>query len=149
MKTPHPHAEIIKAFVEDTSVVIERKHPDSLVWKPADIEDVLNIRGETGKHEFRLKPAMRSITLADGTVVSWPEPMRVAPNRKKEIRDENDCVTVVLTTVWLALPIRVSPFIWSDSIDDFKYLKAGFCHLTEEAAQQHRKALVLANGGEL
>ena len=131
----HPWEHIIIAFAADTSVGIERKHPDSPVWKPADIEDVLNIRGETGKHEFRLKPAMRSITLQDGTVLEWPEPMRVAPadgqfhwqTHSGEVRRSN----------------------WCGSTYQAELLKTGFCHATEEAAQQHRKALVLANGGEL
>ena len=131
MKTPHKHPEILKAFIEDTSVKIERLI-DGLNWCNSYIEEV------TGYPDglYRIKPAMRSITLADGTVVSWPEPMRVAP-AVGSIYWVQDCFS------------GVSRIKWNGDGADYVALKAGFCHLTEEAAQQHRKALVLANGGEL
>ena len=125
----HPHAEILKAFIEDTSVKIERLI-DGLNWCNSYIEEV------TGYPDglYRLKPAMRSITLADGTVVEWPEPMRVAPAEDTEF--------------WL-VGDTIRQRAWTDAYWNANALKAGFCHMTEEAAQQHRKAIVLANGGEL
>ena len=126
----HPHAEILKAFVEDTSVKIERMIDGN--WRNSYIEEV------TGYPDglYRLKPAMRSIALQDGTAVEWPEPMQVAPADG--------------TKFWTLESHQVNDWAWNSAI---KYmhlmLKAGFCHLTEEAAQQHRRAIVLANGGEL
>ena len=131
MKTPHPHAEILKSFIEDTSVDIE--YENAAGWDIAYPAQLINdIHGVVG---FRLKPAVRSITLQDGTVLEWPEPMRVAPadgqfhwqTHSGEVRRSN----------------------WCGSNYQAELLKTGFCHLTKEAAQQHRRAIVLANGGEL
>ena len=130
MKTLHPHAEILKAFADDTSVKIERQEKSDSNWYQSSISTLINYP----EKKFRLKPAMRSITLANGTVVEWPEPMRVAPEYEQ---------------FFIAGYEMVVESNWNDSAWQQQVLKAGFCHLTEEAAQQHRKALVLANGGEL
>ena len=132
----HPHAEILKAYAEDTSVQIEARYTDGLgeKWHPARIEDVLK-PSLLHTYEYRIKPAMRHLTTQDGTVVEWPEPMRVAPAEG--------------TLYWCACTRGVSDMRWTNHSVDCELLKAGVCHLTEEAAQQHRKALVLANGGEL
>ena len=131
----HPHAEILKAFAEDTNVEIECAEKHGGVWCAANIETVIcEIKG----FDFRLKPAMRSITLQDGTLVEWPEPMRVAPGREQLFFViDPSCNGGIATTYWRDL-------LWQQQA-----IKAGFCHLTEEAAQQHRRAIVLANGGEL
>ena len=129
----HPHADILKAYADDTSVEIE-KQAHRTGWIEASIYAVLDLARETG-WEFRIKPTMRSITLQDGTVVSWPEPMRVAPEYGTKF---------FVVDTW-----TISMCEWTGTGWTSIALKAGFCHLTEEAAQQHRKALALANGGEL
>ena len=128
MKTPHPHPEILKAFIEDTSVKIERLIDGN--WCNSYIEEVTGYPDDL----YRIKPTMRSITLQDGTVVSWPEPMRVAPDYEQ---------------FFIAGYERAVESNWTGSAWQQRVLNAGFCHLSEEAAQQHRKAIVLANGGEL
>lgn len=131
MKTPHPHAEIIKAFIEDTSMDIE--YENAAGWEIAYPAQLINdIHGVVG---FRIKFKMRSITLQDGTVVEWPEPMRVAPKDGTEY--------------WELRGTQVVRDTWDCFEVEHQQLKAGFCHLTEEAAQQHRHAIMLANGGEL
>jgi hypothetical protein len=54
----HPQAEILKAYAEDTSVEIEWF--TQRIYLPADIGMVV-IHPE---REYRIKPAMRSITLS-------------------------------------------------------------------------------------
>ena len=126
MKTPHPHAEILKAYADDTSVEIECHNPDRL-WDKVDIDSVIDYPG----FEFRIKPKMLSIN-----GIEFPEPMRVAPE--------------IGTPYCVVDSSRVRGYIWDgSSLSAGAELKSGFCHLTEEAAQQHRRAIVLANGGEL
>ena len=127
----HPHAEILKAYAANTSVEIERQEKSDSNWYQSSISTLINYP----EKKFRLKPAMRSITLADGTVVLWPEPMRVAPAHGTEFFELKPC--------------SVTMYRWTGISWNYETLKAGFCHLAEEAAQQHRNAIVLANGGEL
>ena len=129
MKTPHPYPEILKAFIEDTNVHIEEEYKPG-DWRLCGIGFLVSCPSGN----FRLKPAMRHLTTQDGTVVSWPEPMRVAPDYEQ---------------FFIAGYERVVESNWNGSAWQQQVLKAGFCHLSEEAAQQHRRAFVLANGGEL
>ena len=94
--------------------------------------------GEWGAHtlrnatvEFRVKPTPQrrlSVTLANGEVVSWPEPVREA------LKDGREYWAVHYDGV-------VSDVTWAgDTIDEF-VLAFGNVHLTREAAQEHADAL--------
>ena len=118
----HPQAEILKAYAEDTSVEIERRFTKTETWVDSGIDQVMYY-AKAGT-EFRLKPAMRSITLTEGTVVEWPEPMRVAPKDG--------------TPVYLVVVTDVNRMLYSSTCSwHYAAIDAGFCHLTEEAFEAH------------
>ena len=87
---------------------------------------------------FRIKPKPQRriiVTLANGEVVSWPEPMREAPE--------------VGANFWhidyWGIPIR---YTWGGDNTDKRYLAFGNVHLTKEAAQEHADALYKLNTQE-
>lgn len=88
--------------------------------------------------EWRVKPRLMHATAMDGTVVEWPEPMRVAPD--------------VGTEYWMPVPTTTpknEPMIWDGDGFDKWLLGNGWCHATEENAAQHAKALaILTRGGK-
>ena len=80
--------------------------------------------------QFRIKPKPQrrlSVTLANGDVVSWPEPVREALKDGQEY--------------WLVFADgHVSSLIWDGHDMDSEYLAFGNVHLTREAAQEHADA---------
>lgn len=80
-------------------------------------------------YKFRRK--QKTITING---IEVPEPMRVAPQ----------CGTFY----WFISPVfGVSEAAWVNDTNDRKFLSIGICHKTREAAEQHRRALILASGG--
>lgn len=80
--------------------------------------------------QFRIKPTRRrlSVTLANGEVVSWPEPVREALKNGKEY--------------WFVdFDGVVEKCEWDGGGFDKKNLAFGNCHLTKENAQEHADAL--------
>jgi hypothetical protein len=53
MKTPHKHAEVLIAWLNDQSIKLEYKHSAWLFWQPQD-EEVTPITHP--KYEWRIKP---------------------------------------------------------------------------------------------
>lgn len=90
-------------------------------------------------YEFRIKPTpprRLSVTLANGDVVSWPEPVRGALKDGQEY--------------WYfdALGL-VNRLTWDGGSCDLKTLAFGNVHLTREAAQEHADALRKINTQEV
>lgn len=81
--------------------------------------------------KYRRKPKMLSVTLANGEVVSWPEPV-------KELRSGDN--------YWY---IGASGRAHFDSYQicntENKIIRMGVAHLTREAAEQHSEALLKIN----
>ena len=85
----------------------------------------------TAGYEFRIKPKPQrrlSVTLANGEVVSWPEPALVELPRG--------------TRFWYVCWWRaIDSSTWDGAKPDKLYLAFGNVHLTREAAQEHADAL--------
>jgi hypothetical protein len=123
----HPHKAIIDAWTADTTLEIERYKLHDASWERSSVGEVFHFNG----WKFRIKPKMRSVTV-DGVNYEFPEPMRVAP----EIGED----------FYLAC-MKSTCRRWGGGDEQSFWLKAGFCHLTKEAAEQHRRALLAVNGG--
>ena len=79
--------------------------------------------------DYRRKPKMLSVTLANGETVSWPEPVR---NVKFNHR------------YWLPIHSNKTLQRFKSTNDDYLF-EYGVCHLTKEAAEQHAAALLKIN----
>jgi len=123
----HIHAELMKQYAEDALTtdkpweLWECKGPKSNEW------DNLRI-GPTWYecHQYRRKP--RTININGHEV---PEPMREKPPYG--------------AYYWVAdLRYEVSPvqYVWEAHESDKKWLRAGLCHSTKEAAEAHARALL-------
>ena len=91
------------------------------------------LRAVAGGSHVRRRP--RTITIAG---IEVPEPMREAPTRGTQYH----CPDLLMRglTSWAG---------WSEAKTDYQSLARGICHYTEEAAQQHARALIIASGGEV
>lgn len=93
---------------------------------------------QSGTHQFRIKPTPQrrlSVTLANGEVVSWPEPVRGAL--------EYD------TMYYFVKGGEVVQCEWDNHRLDKARLAAGVIYLTCEAAQEHADALHRINTQEV
>jgi hypothetical protein len=126
----HKHAELMMQYAQDA---METDKP----WERWEIfiKDSWRDLGEcfffAKEEEYRRKPKMLSVTLANGEVVSWPEPV-------KELRSGDD--------YWY---IGASGGAHFDSYQicdtENKIICMGVVHLTREAAEQHSHALFKIN----
>ena len=83
---------------------------------------------------YRLRPIACKITLQDGTVMEYPEPVRYSLNYGDiyyAIDDIKD--------------YSANEEVWKNDSIDHKWLKSGIIHLTEQAAQQHLEVLQAIN----
>ena len=128
----HKHAELMMQYAQDameTSEPWERWAlflPNGCGWV-----DCTSNPSWYDHIEYRRKPKMISVTLANGEVVSWPEPV-------KELRSGDD--------YWY---IGASGGAHFDSYQicdtENKIICMGVVHLTREAAEQHSEALFKIN----
>jgi len=132
--TPHPHAEFLHLVIngEDTSdweVKHKSKAYPNTTFSPASdyAGSVLNF---PGFWTVRRKP--KTIRIGEMEV---PEPMRVAP--------------AVGTHYWIVSVSEEFSYwsTWAGDKSDFYCLERGLCQSTKEAAELHRKALILVSGG--
>ena len=122
----HKHAELMMQYAQDA---METDKP----WERWEvfIKDSWLDLGEcfffAKEEEYRRKPKMLSVTLANGEVVSWPEAV-------KELSSGDD--------YWY---IGASGGAHFDSYQicntDNEIIRMGVAHLTKEAAEQHADAL--------
>ena len=129
----HKHAELMMQYAQDAMETDkpwerwEMKYPTEKDWLTLDCNPLWQ-----GAIEYRRKPKMISVTLANGEVVSWPEP------HKGDLNVWQHCYLVVhngdVEHVCLALH---SP--------KHKSVQFGMVHLTKEAAEQHSYALFKIN----
>lgn len=97
-------------------------------WHPAKDSAVV---AANPKFRFRRKP--KTITING---IEVPEPLRVDPGYKEVYWIASVSYNCAQTSVWR-----------SDDVDK-KWLASGLIHSTKEAAEQHRRALILASGGD-
>lgn len=81
-------------------------------------------------YKFRRK--QKTITING---IEVPEPMRVSPAYGSEYWVANPCFGSADRNTWTCKAF------------DIRLLLRGICHSTESAAEQHRRALILASGG--
>lgn len=97
-------------------------------WKPA-----IRRGGVAANILFRFRRNPKTITING---IEVPEPMRVDPKYKEVYWVASVSYNCAQSCVWR-----------SDDVDK-KWLASGLIHSTKEAAEQHRRALILASGGD-
>ena len=131
MTTPHPHAEFLHALADGRGDEFEAHHKNwpANDWR-ANTDYVWVICTIPDSWTVRRKP--RTIRIGDMDV---PEPMRVAP--------------AVGTHYWIVSVSEEFSYssTWAGDESDFYCLGWGLCQSTKEAAETHRKALILVSGG--
>lgn len=125
----HKHAELMMQYAQDAMEtdkpweLWEMKYPTEKDWLTLDCNPLWQ-----GAIEYRRKPKMVSVTLANGEVVSWPEPLKL---QNFELRKQYffiDADFVIHETMWI-------------KSCDTNLIVCGMVHLTGEAAEQHAAAL--------
>lgn len=129
----HTHAEVLRALADgepmDAFEVHDKAWPSFhfVSCHPMHLGALY-----IGRDKWQVRRKPRTIRIGDMDV---PEPMRVAPKDG--------------TTYWLADPTasELTSVSWDSDTSDRYWLKSGLCHLTQEAAEAHRRALILVSGG--
>ena len=126
----HKHAELMMQYAQDA---METSEPWEL-WEVRYYDKWCGLSVHPNWDEpfdYRRKPKMISVTLANGEVVSWPEPERNRPSHGCDYFYIKGQYTVKL--------------VWFDRKDDVDRLEAGFVHLSSDAVIAHRDALLKIN----
>lgn len=129
----HKHAELMMQYAQDameTSEPWERwefYNDNSRIWIALTInalwyEDT----------QYRRKPKMISVTLMDGDVVSWPEPLKLSDLELNKSYFFIDTELDIHETRWV-------------SFDNIGLVSCGMVHDTKEAAYKHAEALFKIN----
>ena len=127
--TKHVHAELMLQYAHDAQ---ETDKP----WERWEVYGKVKGRWISlnegfsfiSELKYRRKPKMLSVTLANGEVVSWPEPHRT------ELDNGN-------AYYYIDVEGSVINDKWHGVAWDRGALSNGYIHLTKEAAEQHAAAL--------
>lgn len=126
---PHRHSELIKKWVDDTSLQFEFYHTEEQKWidcesNPYWLEDL----------EYRLKPKDPEYITINGMKVPKPETEKPKVGQLYYVPffGREDCLNL----------------LWSNCEWENEYLQNGMVHLNPEAAILHKKAIVKANTGD-
>ena len=131
----HKHAELMMQYAQDA---METPYPwerweyqtesmqEGDVWNNCFPNPSFDVR-----YKYRRKPKMLSVTLANGEIVSWPEPEKNKPVHGCDYFYIEGQYTVKLG--------------WFDRTDDRDRLEAGIVHLSSDAVRAHRDALLKIN----
>ena len=129
----HKHAELMMQYAQDA---METDKP----WERWEFKVSNDIWYSLECHpawtesiQFRRKPKTLSVTLADGEVVSWPEPLNKLPEHDTQLWYLNGGST------YSCCNSHDNNYLLTDA------LKSGTLHLTEENAIQHIDALYKIN----
>ena len=130
----HKHAELMMQYAQDAMETSEpwelweMKLPANKTWSNCTDGDMYF----PFMFDYRRKPKMISVTLANGEVVSWPEP------HKGDLNVGQHCYLVEhngdVEHVCFAIHSHIN-----------KSVQFGMVHLTREAAEQHSYALFKIN----
>ena len=127
MKTPHPHAETLRAIADGEEIEFIDTRSDAAGWSLISSQSaLLQVAYDDAHLKFRVKP--KTIRIGDYDV---PEPMRVAPGDSEMFY----VPTILSGSLYTARR-------WGDFRDQQAQLAAGLCHFTAEAAELHAKALI-------
>ena len=135
----HKHAELMALYAQDAQ---ETPEP----WERWEFNSIGRINSIGRKWsqltssptwvtsiQYRRKPKTLSVTLADGEVVSWPEPLNKLPEHDTQLWYLNGGST------YSCCNSHDNNYLLTDA------LKSGTLHLTEENAIQHIDALYKIN----
>lgn len=128
--------QVLALLAQDEVPEIEVYNEDTEGWQPIDptLRTVKAMLETTAQFRIKPTPARRlSVTLANGEVVSWPEPVR-------EVLEYGQA--------YYAITGNGDVIRGRDDID-LSCTKAGNVHLTREAAQEHADALRKINTQEV
>ena len=131
----HKHAELMMQYAQDAMEtdkpweLWEMRFPTNKTWSNCTDGDM----HFSLQFEYRRKPKMISVTLANGDVVSWPAP------HCTEIEYGDPYFYFVPTHGDIVLKK------WDCAPWDRNTLSNGYIHLTKEAAEQHAAALLKIN----
>ena len=131
--------QVLALLAQDEPPEIEVYNEATEGWQPIDpaLRTVKAMLETTAEFRIKPTPARRlSVTLANGEVVSWPEPVREA------LKDGRGYLTVRSDGV-------VADPVWRGTAYDLGLLAFGNVHLTREAAQEHADALRKINRQEV
>lgn len=125
----HAHAELIKQMVDDDTLRATCEY--------ANGECRIDVVTTYPNYPWRLVPPKpKTITIvANGKTYELPEPMRVAPKLDTEY-----CIVTSSGDV--------EEQNWDDGSSDKRWLRAGICHATREAAQQWVDAMAEIRGAK-
>ena len=126
MKTPHPHAETLRAIANGEEIECADTRSVPFSWFLTSSQLALTRITHNTHLKFRIKP--KTIRIGEYDV---PEPMRKEPEEDAEF----------------FLPAVLSPREhisrrWAGHPEQCEHLAAGLCHFTAEAAELHAKALI-------
>ncbi len=130
-KTAHPHAALMALYAQDAAETAEpwerwewREYGNTSYWRPCTHSPRWDLN-----FEYRRKP--KTIRIGDFDV---PEPLREPPAYSTEYH------TVKLDPWFDHYPGY--RFYWKNEENDRRRLAASICHLTQEAADLHARALL-------
>ena len=130
----HKHAELMMQYAQDAMEsdnpweLWEMRFPANESWSSCTDGDM----HFSLQFEYRRKPKMISVTLANGEVVSWPEPHK----------GDLDCNDHYFT---VGDGGEIAHYSFQNTSIERKTLRFGLAHLTKEAAEQHSHALFKIN----
>jgi hypothetical protein len=120
----HPHADSIISYHQCSDA--DKKH-----WQYSYRDSWFDCKGEPGWNEtlkYRLKPRTISVTLQDGQVIEFPEPVR-------EPLDDGDCF-------WFKpFSMKISSDFWHNTKGDLQLLADNRVFLSQEDCQAAQDAL--------
>ncbi len=127
----HKHAELMMQYAQDAMEtykpweLLEVRHDDT--WCGLSVHPNWH-----EPHDYRRKPKMISVTLANGEVVSWPEP------HKGDLNVGQHCYLVAHNG-------GIEHVCFALHSTNKQEVRFGMVHLTKEAAEQHSYALFKIN----
>ena len=129
----HKHAELMMQYAQDA---MESSEP----WRNWEFYNTHDSKwNDCSNHpkwyeeiKYRRKPKMVSVTLANGEVVSWPEPHKFIPQYGQNyyLVDSNG---------------EIENNKYDGTQTEVLFIRFGLVHLTKEAAEQHSHALFKIN----
>ena len=123
----HPHHKIIKAYSEDTSIVIEGYLIGK--WEEVTFEFLVMCPNAT----LRIKPKQKFVTVGRHT---WSMPITM-----KDVPEDE--------SVWGFSPeYKTAQVLCSMSLIK-QFVQKGFAHLTEKAATTHMNAITAISEGDI
>ena len=131
----HKHAELMMQYAQDA---METSEPWKRWQYNSNKDDLGFISCDKytmafyDDYDYRRKPKMVSVTLANGETVSWPEPHKV-------ILDYGIYYYTACEDG------EVGMYEYKNTIYDNNCIRFGLVHLTKEAAKQHSHALFKIN----